>query len=86
MNIIKVNVYYNNRETLFESFSVSADIYNLDDARMLVLDHLSSFYSDVKYKLNLKKSFNGEIVINLDLDESLGLSREVKLRKIFSND
>jgi len=86
MNIIKVNVYYNNRETLFESFSVTADIYNLDDARMLVLDHLSSFYSDVKYKLNLNKSFNGEIMINLDFEENISLSREIKLRKIFNND
>ena len=86
MSIININVYYKNRELLVESFSVSGRAQNLDDARYLVLEHLNKFYSDVKYKVNLYKSFEDEIVINLDFEEDLALSRELKLREIFKND
>ena len=82
--IIKINLLY--KESIVESFSVTGNITSLDDARFLVLQHLNKFYSDVRYKVKLFKSFEGEIVINLNFEEDLGLSREIKLREIFKND
>jgi len=84
--MIRINVFYKNRENLVESFLVKSDAITLDDARLVVLSHLDKFYIDVKYKINFYKSFSGEFTINLDFEEDLGLSREIKLREIFKND
>lgn len=84
--MIKVNIYY--EEKLADTFNVlpGSNVNSIDDARYIVVSHLDKFYSDVKYKLNLFKPYNGHSEINLYFDNNIGLSREIKLRKILKND
>jgi len=83
MGSIRINIYFKKRSVLIESFTINeTTVRTIDDARMIVIGHLDSFYSDVKYKINLFKNFSGESEINIDFEDDVCLSREFKLREI----
>ena len=79
-----VNIYYGKDKKLMESFpiEIGIKITSIDDARLLIIDHLDSFYMDVKYKINVFSTFDGETTINLFFEEDISLNRELLLRKI----
>ena len=79
-----VNIYYGKDKKLMESFpiEIGRKISSIDDARFLIINHLDSFYVDVKYKINVFSTFDGETTINLFFEEDISLSRELLLRKI----
>jgi hypothetical protein len=81
---LTVNVYYGKDKKLIESFpiEIGRKITSIDDARVLIIKHLDSLYSDIRYKLNIFSSFNGDTSINLDFEEDVRLNREIMLRKI----
>ena len=83
-NFISVNIYYGKDKKLMESFpiEIGIKITSIDDARLLIIDHLDSFYMDVKYKINVFSTFDGETTINLFFEEDISLNRELLLRKI----
>lgn len=82
--LIEVNIYYGKDKKLMESFpiEIGRKISSIDDARFLIINHLDSFYVDVKYKINVFNTFDGETTINLFFEEDISLSRELLLRKI----
>lgn len=83
MNYIRINIYYKKRSVLLESFKIDeSHVMTLDDARLIVVKHLDSLYSNIKYKINLFKNFSGDSEINIDFEDDLCLSREFKLREI----
>jgi hypothetical protein len=84
MGHIKVNIYYNSRSVLIESFDVQIDqkIKSIDDARLLIVKHLDDFYSDIVYKINIFKSNDGYDEINLDFEDNIKLKRESTLKSI----
>ena len=67
-----------------ESFSIKIGkkITSIDDARILIVNHLDNFYMDVKYKLNIFNTFDGKTTINLFFEEDISLNREILLKKI----
>jgi|688.fasta_scaffold33558_6 hypothetical protein len=79
-----VNIYYGKDKKLMESFpiEIGRKISSIDDARFLIINHLDSFYVDVKYKINVFSTFDGETTINLFFEEDISLNRELLLRKI----
>lgn len=79
-----VNIYYGKDKKLMESFpiEIGRKISSIDDARFLIINHLDSFYMDVKYKINVFSTFDGETTINLFFEEDISLNRELLLRKI----
>ena len=81
---IPVNIYYGKDKKLMESFliKIGRKITSIDDARILIVNHLDSFYMDVKYKLNIFNTFDGETTINLFFEEDISLNREILLKKI----
>jgi len=83
-SIISVNIYYGKDKKLMESFpiEIGRKISSIDDARFLIINHLDSFYVDVKYKINVFSTFDGETTINLFFEEDISLNRELLLRKI----
>ena len=83
-NSIPVNIYYGKDKKLMESFSIKIGkkITSIDDARILIVNHLDSFYVDVKYKLNIFSTFDGETTISLFFEEDISLNREILLKKI----
>ena len=85
---LTVNVYYGKERNLIESFpiEIGRKITSIDDARILIIRHLDSLYLNVKYKINVFSSFDGNTTINLDFEDDIGLNREILLRKILSND
>jgi hypothetical protein len=82
--LIPVNIYYGKDKKLMESFSIKIGkkITSIDDARILIVNHLDNFYMDVKYKLNIFNTFDGETTINLFFEEDISLNREILLKKI----
>lgn len=83
MNSIRINIYIEKKKVLIETFTiVETKVRTIDDARMAVIQHLNSFYSNIKYKINLFKNFTGESEINIYFEDDLCLSREIKLREI----
>jgi hypothetical protein len=68
-DLIPVNIYYGKDKKLMESFSIKIGkkITSIDDARILIVNHLDNFYMDVKYKLNIFNTFDGKTTINLFL-------------------
>ena len=83
-DLIPVNIYYGKDKKLMESFSIKIGkkITSIDDARILIVNHLDNFYMDVKYKLNIFSTFDGETTINLFFEEDISLNREILLKKI----
>ena len=83
-DLIPVNIYYGKDKKLMESFSIKIGkkITSIDDARILIVNHLDNFYMDVKYKLNIFNTFDGETTINLFFEEDISLNREILLKKI----
>jgi len=83
-----VNVYYGKDKNLVESFpiKVSRKITSIDDARVLIINNLDSLYLNVKYKIKVFSSFDGNTTINLDFEDDIGLNREILLKKILEND
>ena len=83
-NFISVNIYYGKDKKLMESFpiEIGIKITSIDDARLLIIDHLDSFYMDVKYKINIFSTFDGETTISLFFEEDISLNREILLKKI----
>ena len=83
-DLIPVNIYYGKDKKLMESFSIKIGkkITSIDDARLLIVNHLDNFYMDVKYKLNIFNTFDGETTINLFFEEDISLNREILLKKI----
>ena len=83
-NFISVNIYYGKDKKLMESFpiEIGIKITSIDDARLLIIDHLDSFYIDVKYKINIFYTFDGETTISLFFEEDISLNREILLKKI----
>ena len=81
---IPVNIYYGKDKKLMESFliKIGRKITSIDDARILIVNHLDSFYMDVKYKLNIFTTFDGKTTINLFFEEDISLNREILLKKI----
>jgi hypothetical protein len=79
-----VNIYYGKDKKLMESLpiEIGRKISSIDDARFLIINHLDSFYVDVKYKINVFSTFDGETTINLFFEEDISLNRELLLRKI----
>jgi len=79
-----VNVYYDEDKNLVESFSIEIGrkVTSIDDARLLIIEHLDSFYFDVKYKINIFSSFDGDTSINLNFEKDICLNRELLIRKI----
>jgi hypothetical protein len=82
--LIPVNIYYGKDKKLMESFSIKIGkkITSIDDARILIVNHLDNFYIDVKYKLNIFNTFDDETTINLFFEEDISLNREILLKKI----
>jgi len=83
-SIISVNIYYGKDKKLMESFpiEIGRKISSIDDARLLIINHLDSFYIDVKYKLNIFSTFDDETTISLFFEEDISLNREILLKKI----
>jgi hypothetical protein len=83
-DLIPVNIYYEKDKKLMESFSIKIGkkITSIDDARILIVNHLDNFYMDVKYKLNIFNTFDGKTTINLFFEEDISLNREILLKKI----
>ena len=83
-DLIPINIYYGKDKKLMESFSIKIGkkITSIDDARILIVNHLDNFYMDVKYKLNIFNTFDGETTINLFFEEDISLNREILLKKI----
>lgn len=83
-SLIPVNIYYGKDKKLMESFliKIGKKITSIDDARILIVNHLDNFYMDVKYKLNIFNTFDGETTINLFFEEDISLNREILLKKI----
>ena len=83
-DLIPINIYYGKDKKLMESFSIKIGkkITSIDDARILIVNHLDNFYMDVKYKLNIFSTFDGETTINLFFEEDISLNREILLKKI----
>ena len=83
-DLIPVNIYYGKDKKLMESFSIKIGkkITSIDDARILIVNHLDNFYMDVKYKLNIFSTFDGKTTINLFFEEDISLNREILLKKI----
>ncbi len=83
-SLIPVNIYYGKDKKLMESFSIKIGkkITSIDDARLLIVNHLDNFYMDVKYKLNIFTTFDGRTTINLFFEEDISLNREILLKKI----
>jgi hypothetical protein len=83
-----VNIFYGKDKTLVESFpiKISRRITSIDDARVLIINHLDSLYLNVKYKIKVFSSFDGNTTINLDFEDDIGLNREILLKKILNND
>ena len=83
-NSISVNIYYGKDKKLMDSFpiEIGRKISSIDDARFLIINHLDSFYVDVKYKLNIFSTFDGETTISLFFEEDISLNREILLKKI----
>jgi hypothetical protein len=83
-DLIPVNIYYGKDKKLMESFSIKIGkkITSIDDARILIVNHLDNFYMDVKYKLNIFNTFDGKTTINLFFEEDISLNREILLKKI----
>jgi len=81
---IEVNIYYGKDKKIMESFpiEIGRKISSIDDARLLIINHLDKFYLNVKYKINIFSSFDGSTSINLNFENDIGLSREIMLRKI----
>jgi len=83
-DLIPVNIYYGKDKKLMESFSIKIGkkITSIDDARILIVNHLDNFYMDVKYKLNIFNTFDGKTTINLFFEDDISLNREILLKKI----
>ena len=83
-DLIPINIYYGKDKKLMESFSIKIGkkITSIDDARILIVNHLDNFYMDVKYKLNIFSTFDGKTTINLFFEEDISLNREILLKKI----
>lgn len=83
-SLIPVNIYYGKDKKLMESFliKIGKKITSIDDARLLIVNHLDNFYMDVKYKLNIFTTFDGRTTINLFFEEDISLNREILLKKI----
>ena len=83
-NPISVKIYYGKDKKLMESFpiEIGRKISSIDDARFLIINHLDSFYIDVKYKLNVFSTFDDETTISLFFEEDISLNREFLLKKI----
>jgi hypothetical protein len=83
-DLIPINIYYGKDKKLMESFSIKIGkkITSIDDARILIVNHLDNFYMDVKYKLNIFNTFDGKTTINLFFEEDISLNREILLKKI----
>lgn len=83
-SLTPVNIYYGKDKKLMESFliKIGKKITSIDDARLLIVNHLDNFYMDVKYKLNIFTTFDGRTTINLFFEEDISLNREILLKKI----
>ena len=81
---LTINVYYGKDKNLIESFpiEIGRKITSIDDARLLIINHLDEFYLNVKYKINIFSSFDDSTSINLNFDDDIGLNREIMLKKI----
>jgi hypothetical protein len=87
---------YNNY-TLFKSESLSwikiqelsdfidiESLLNLDVVRDLVVRYLGSEYSDCKYKISTRSSFN-DIIITVYFDFNLKINRDIKIKEILND-
>ncbi len=83
--MIKINVYLENKDKLLESFDVDSNINSIDQARMVIVRNLDKYYHDIKYKINIFTTFDGEKSINVFFENTEFVRREYLLKNLLND-
>ena len=84
--MIKLNIYLETKEKLVESFQIkNKNVISIDDARLLVVRNLDKYYHDIKYKINIFTTFDGEKTISVFFENNEFIKREYLLKNLLND-
>lgn len=84
--MITLNVYFLTKENLVQSTKIDqGNVSTIDDARMLVIRNISKNYPDVRYKINIFTTFEGDNFINVFFEDNIPMKRDILIKNILSD-
>lgn len=85
--MITINIYLQNTDQLLESKVVDfkGKVNNIEEARMLIVKNIDNHYRDIKYKIKIFKTFDGNESISVLFEEKLSLRRSFILKKLLDD-
>ena len=84
----EVNLYLENKNKKLKTYQFEEFVTNIDDARVLLLKYVNSFYLSSKYKIIVSNSFVDNIQyskINVIFDKNTELNREFLLKDLLND-
>ena len=84
----EVNLYLQNKNKKLKTYQFEEFVTNIDDARVLLLKYVNSFYLNSKYKIIVSNSFVDNIQyskINVIFDKNTELNREFLLKDLLND-
>ncbi len=84
--MIKLNIYLEDKSKLIESFDIeSKNVTSIDDARLLVVRNLNKYYHDIKYRISIFTTFDGEKTISVFFEDNEFVKREYFLKNLLND-
>lgn len=84
-----INLYLENKDNLLQTEIIdNIDSLNIDHFRMLVMRYLmDKNLLDIKYNISVsKENITNKTELNIIFENDISLLRELKLKRIFTND
>ena len=84
----EVNLYLENKNKKLKTYQFEEFVTNIDDARVLLLKYVNSFYLSSKYKIIVSNRFVDNIQyskINVMFDKNTELNREFLLKDLLND-
>jgi hypothetical protein len=84
----EVNLYLENKNKKLKTYQFEEFVTNIDDARVLLLKYVNSFYLSSKYKIIVSNRFVDNIQyskINVIFDKNTELNREFLLKDLLND-
>jgi hypothetical protein len=84
----EVNLYLESKNKKLKTYQFEEFVTNIDDARVLLLKYVNSFYLSSKYKIIVSNRFVDNIQyskINVIFDKNTELNREFLLKDLLND-
>lgn len=84
----EVNLYLENKNKKLKTYQFEEFVTNIDDARVLLLKYVNSFYLSSKYKIIVSNRFVDNIQyskISVIFDKNTELNREFLLKDLLND-